>query len=286
MTVLIEPVNSGEALAAEIAGTAVPPGEWAAWWLGQSGFVLKSRVGTLVIDPYLSEHLTKKYAGTNKPHVRMTRNPIEPEQLKGIDAVLCSHKHSDHLDPGTAPALLGANPEARLALPRSLLEHAEALGLPRGRLIGLGAGETIKVGGWTVRAIPSAHEGLDTDADGWHLYLGFVVASEGLRGYHSGDSMLYEGLERWLGDDPFDVMFLPINGRDPARGVAGNMSAADAVALAGRIRPRFLIPHHYEMFTFNTVPVETFIDAARGLPSGIAARPLRCGERFRISARG
>ena len=34
------------------------------------------------------------------------------------------------------------------------------------------------------------------------------------------------------GTDPFDVLFLPINGRDPARGVPGNMTAAEAVDLA------------------------------------------------------
>lgn len=285
MTALIEPALSGEALAVEIARAEVGPGEWACWWLGQSGFVLKSRAGTLVIDPYLSEHLTRKYQGTAKPHVRMTRCPISPGHLEGIDAVLCSHKHSDHLDPGTAPALLEANPRARLALPRSLLDHAESLGLPRDRLIGLEAGDTREIGGWSIRAIPSAHEGLDTDENGWHLYLGFVIASEEIRGYHSGDSMLYEGLEGQLGPDPFDVFFLPINGRDPARGVAGNMSAADAVALAGRVRPRLLIPHHYDMFTFNTVPVGAFVEASEALPEGVAASVLRCGEQFRISSR-
>ncbi len=55
-----------------------------------------------------------------------------------------------------------------------------------------------------------------------------------------------------------------------------------AVDLAARVRPRFVVPNHYDMFTFNTVPVEDFVDEAGRLPAGVAARVLRCGERWEI----
>ncbi|MHC5539292.1 MBL fold metallo-hydrolase, partial [Singulisphaera rosea] len=224
---MIEPLRSGAELLEEIRTSEPGRGSLDIWWLGQSGYALKSPDGLLVIDPYLSEHLTAKYEGTAKPHVRMTRAPFRGAELAVVDLVLASHKHSDHLDPGTMPGLLEASSEARLALPRSLLEHAKTLGLPENRLVGLDAGETIEVRGFSVRAIPSAHEGLDTDEHGHHLYLGFVVESEGVRLYHSGDTMAYDGLVEQLGPERFDVLFLPINGRDPSRGVAGNMSAAE-----------------------------------------------------------
>jgi L-ascorbate metabolism protein UlaG (beta-lactamase superfamily) len=281
---MIEPVRHGAELRAEIDATNPPAGTLAVWWLGQSGFLMKSRRGTLVVDPYLSEHLTQKYAGTGRPHVRMTRAPLLPGDLDRIDLVLASHKHSDHLDPGTLPGLLAASPGARLVLPAALAEHACCLGLPADRFVRLRAGETFTdaASGFAVRALPSAHEALDTDAAGRHLYLGYVIEAEGLRLYHSGDSLAYDGLVDWLGRDRFDVLFLPINGRDPARGVAGNMSAAEAVALAAAVRPRFLVPHHYDMFTFNTVPVAQFEAEARNLPAGVAPRLLRCGERWEI----
>jgi L-ascorbate metabolism protein UlaG (beta-lactamase superfamily) len=149
-------------------------------------------------------------------------------------------------------------------------------------MIGLDAGKSFIWKGFSVRAVPSAHEGLDTDVQGRNLYLGFVVEVDGLRLYHSGDSLAYEGLPGWLGSDPFDVLFLPINGRDPARGVAGNMSAAEAVALAIRVRPRFVVPHHFDMFTFNTVPIAEFEAEAHRLPRGVEPRVLRCGERWEI----
>ncbi len=136
------------------------------------------------------------------------------------------------------------------------------MGLPRDRLVGLDSGQEAERAGFQVRAIPSAHEGLDTDEQGRHLFLGYIIESEGMRLYHSGDSLAYAGLAEQLGPDRFDVLFLPINGRDPARGVPGNMTADEAVDLAAQVGPRFVVPHHYDMFTFNTVPVDVFANEA------------------------
>jgi L-ascorbate metabolism protein UlaG (beta-lactamase superfamily) len=280
---MIEPVRHGTGLQAEIETACPPPGTLLVWWLGQSGFVIRSRSGTLVVDPYLSEHLTQKYAATDRPHVRMTRAPLRGGDLPGVNLVLASHRHSDHLDPGTLPDLLAAAPAAPLVLPEAIVDHARGLGLPAERLVGLVAGGTFKTSGFTVRAVPSAHEALETDSAGRHLFLGYVIEAEGRRLYHSGDSLAYEGLARWLGAGPFDALLLPINGRDPRRGVPGNMSAAEAVDLAAAVRPRFVVPHHYDMFTFNTVPVEEFEAEARRLPAGVVPRVLRCGERWEIT---
>jgi L-ascorbate metabolism protein UlaG (beta-lactamase superfamily) len=279
---MIEPVRQGPELVAEIARTAPPAGTLVAWWLGQSGFLFKSPSGMLAVDLYLSEHLTRKYAGTNRPHIRMTRSPISGHELAAVDLVLASHKHSDHFDPETLTAILAASP-AVFGFPEAIRDHAEALGLPADRLIGLDAGDCIERAGFRVRAVPSAHENLDTDAAGRHLYLGSVIESEGLRLYHSGDSLVYPGLAETLSAGPMDVLFLPINGRDPARGVPGNMSAGEAVQLAAQVRPRFVVPHHYDMFTFNTVPASVFLTEARGLPEGVRPQVLHCGELWEIT---
>ncbi len=280
---MIEPVQRGPELLAALAATPLKAGSVQVCWLGQSGFLIRCRSGTLVIDPYLSDHLTRKYAGTDRPHIRMTRAPLAGDDLTSVDLILASHQHSDHLDPGTLPALLAASPDALLGLPAPLIDHARGLGLPADRLLGLAAGDTVSRGGFDVQAIPSAHEGLDTDAAGRHLYLGFVIEAEGRRLYHGGDTLAYDGLVSWLGPGPFDVLFLPINGRDPARGVPGNMSAAEAIALAEQVRPRYLVPHHYDMFTFNTVPVSTILDEAHRLSGDVSVRILQCGEPWEIT---
>ncbi len=280
---MIEPVRHGPELVAELERSVPAPGCLNVWWLGQSGFLIKSRRGLLAIDLYLSDHMTEKYAATDRPHVRMTRAPLQGSDLRCVDLVLASHKHSDHLDPGTLPGLL-AGSSAILVIPEAIREHALGLGLPEKRLIGLDAGDRIEKAGFSIRAIPAAHETLDTDSHGRHLYLGFVIEAEGLRLYHSGDSLAYPGLPEHLGPEPFDVLFLPINGRDPARGVPGNMTAAEAVDLAGEIGPRFVVAHHYDMFTFNTVPVAEFAALAHRLKSGVVPRILSCGERWEVGS--
>jgi L-ascorbate metabolism protein UlaG (beta-lactamase superfamily) len=296
---MIEPVRQGRALVEEIEESCPEPGSLFVWWLGQSGYVIKSRQGLLAIDLYLSEHLTRKYQATDRPHVRMIRAPLRGGDLHHVDLILASHKHSDHLDPGSLPELMVASPNAVLVLPESIWEYAQSLGLPADRLVGLDAQEssgpgdaqppgtdlpetTFNRAGFRVRAIPSAHEGLDTDPARRHLYLGYIIESEGRRLYHSGDSVVYDGLAEQLGSKPFDVLFLPINGRDPARGVPGNMSAAEAVDLASTVRPRFVVPHHYDMFTFNTVPVEEFAAESRRLAEGVRPWILACGQRWEI----
>jgi L-ascorbate metabolism protein UlaG (beta-lactamase superfamily) len=279
---MIEPLRSGAELLEEISQCEPSRGSIAIWWLGQSGFLVKSNEAMILIDPYLSEHLTAKYADSPRPHIRMTRAPLRGGELSGIDALLASHKHSDHLDPASIPDLLRYSPRAPLILPASIAAHAESLGIPAARIRGMVAGEVVEARGFSIRAIPSAHEGLDTDQANRHLYLGFVIEIGGFRLYHSGDSVVYDGLADWIGAADIDVMFLPINGRDPARGVAGNMNAVEAVALANQVRPRFVVPHHYDMFTFNTVPVGDFRDAARGLAPEVSARVLQCAEGWEV----
>lgn len=284
MTELIQPALSGPELLDQIRDTTPGPGRLAIWWLGQSGFVIKSRQGTLIVDPYLSESLTTKYEHTERPHVRMTAAPIRGGDLTGVNLVLTSHRHTDHLDAATLSPLLRENTDADLALPESLYHYAERQGLPTHRFIGLDDGVRVHRAGFDIRAIPSAHESIETDAVGRQLYLGFVIEAEGLRLYHSGDTVVYPGLVEKLGPQPFDVLFLPINGRDASRGVAGNMTVAEAVDLASVVRPRFVVPHHYDMFTFNTVPVSDFEAEATRLSAGVVPKVLRCGERWEIGS--
>jgi L-ascorbate metabolism protein UlaG (beta-lactamase superfamily) len=213
----------------------------------------------------------------------MTAAPCSGGDLPDVDLVLVSHRHTDHLDPDTLLPLLQANPRAQVALPAALLEFAGSRGIPPDRLIGLAAGDVCDRAGFSVRAIPSAHESLETDPAGRHLCLGFLVESQGIRFYHPGDSIVYDGLVEALEATPCDAFFLPINGRDPRRGVPGNMNSAEAVDLAGRCRPRYLIPHHYDMFTFNTVPVAEFLTEARRLPACVSPVVLSCGQRWELA---
>ncbi len=278
---MIQPVQSGTQLLNDIRTTQVVPGQAAIWWLGQSGYAIKTASALFYLDLYLSEHLTTKYAQTDKPHVRMTAAPLRGEQITEARWVFASHKHSDHLDPGTLPALFAASPNAQLVLPSGVVEHAAALGLDRARLIPTRGDETLTVGPMTVHSIPAAHPELDYDAHTGYPFLGYIIQVDGLTLYHSGDTLVYEGLADRLKRFAIDIAFLPINGtseRLQQLQVPPNMNMDEALALARTFAPRLVIPHHYDMFTFNTADVNVF--AAKAQAAGQPYQILQCGQRF------
>src|SRR6266487_5663055 len=84
------------------------------WWLGQSGFLAQWEGRHLLLDPYLSDSLTHKYALTDKPHVRLIERVVAPERLNYINVVTSSHNHTDHLDQETIVPLLQVNPGLEL----------------------------------------------------------------------------------------------------------------------------------------------------------------------------
>ena len=81
---MIQPVQTDDALLADIHAARGEPERMHVWWLGQSGYLVKWQGQHLLIDPYLSDSLNVKYAAAAKPHERMTRIPAEPAQLVHI----------------------------------------------------------------------------------------------------------------------------------------------------------------------------------------------------------
>ena len=69
---MIIPLLKDEALLEDIRQARQETGHFHLWWLGQSGFLVCWGGRFLLFDPYLSDSLTRKYADTEKPHVRMT----------------------------------------------------------------------------------------------------------------------------------------------------------------------------------------------------------------------
>jgi L-ascorbate metabolism protein UlaG (beta-lactamase superfamily) len=242
---VIEPALADDAFLADVA--AARDG---LWWLGQSGFLLK-RDGrrSMLIDPYLSDSLTEKYAATATPHARMTRRVVAPERLDFIDVVLATHGHTDHLDPGTLPHVGGY-----VVAPSGIAELArERSG--RNPIV-LDEGATVEVAGFSITAVPARHPG--------DHCVGYVVDG-GV--YHAGDT---EPIDPPAHD--VELALLPINGR------LNNLDGVEAAQLAHAMRARLAIPMHFEMFEFNTASPEAFVRECKRL--GQRYRVLRAGERL------
>jgi L-ascorbate metabolism protein UlaG (beta-lactamase superfamily) len=270
---LLQPVLADESFLADVADARAQrrnDGRLDLWWLGQSGFLIGWRDRHLLVDPYLSDSLTRKYTGTEKPHVRMTARVVDPALLHFVDVVTASHAHTDHLDPETLRPLLGASPDAALVAPeaeRGLV--ADRAGVPLGRPIGLDPGTTVEVSGFSVTAVRAAHEEIEHDAQGHTRHLGYVFRFGPFAVYHSGDTLRFAGMasavRRAASGRAIDVALLPINGRAPERRVAGNLDGEEAAALAHELPARLAIPCHFEMFEFNTATPDAFALACRRL---------------------
>lgn len=255
------------------------PDRFDVWWLGQSGFLIQWNHCCLLFDPYLSDSLTKKYAATNKPHVRMSELVIEPILLNEIDIVTSSHNHTDHLDGETLTAIFEANPGVTFVIPEANRRFiAERLSCALEFPTGLTDGEKVQIKGFTFHGVPSAHNELERDEKGRCKFMGYVVEFGNFAVYHSGDTLWFEGLETILRRFKITVAFLPINGNNPARGVAGNLNATEAAQLGKAIGARFVVPHHYDMFVFNTADPHDF--AAMAEKNQQAYVILRLGEKW------
>ncbi|HEX9839499.1 MAG TPA: MBL fold metallo-hydrolase [Anaerolineales bacterium] len=277
---MIKPVLQDDAFLEDVDRAKSEPNKLHLWWLGQSGFLIQWQNHHLLIDPYLSDSLTKKYGGTNKPHVQMTERVIAPEQLGFVDVVTSSHNHTDHLDGDTLIPLLRTNPGLRVLVPRANVNFAaERLQVSAEKLTPIRVGdEAMKIGPFTFHAIPSAHETLEQDENGDYRCMGLIVQVGNWTIYHSGDCIPYDGLVDRIKKWKIDLALIPINGRDPARGVAGNFTSEEASQLGKEINAGLVIPCHYEMFEFNTVSPHKFAKAAEKI--GQDYHVLKCGERL------
>ncbi|HEX8712648.1 MAG TPA: MBL fold metallo-hydrolase, partial [Terracidiphilus sp.] len=156
---MIQPVLQDDEFLADVRAADANDGNFRLWWLGQSGFLVQWRGRYLLLDPYLSDSLTRKYAATDKPHIRMTARVIDPARLDFIDVVTSSHNHTDHLDGETLRPLLQINSELKIVVPEANRQFvAGRLSIDPQLPLGLRDGETITVGEFRLTAVPAAHE--------------------------------------------------------------------------------------------------------------------------------
>ncbi len=231
-----------------IAHCRVTSERLACWWLGGSGFVFKSAAGTvLYIDPYLSDSV-KSIFGVG----RAFPPPIAPQDVRA-DAVISSHWHEDHLDPGTIPDVARYNPSARFFMPPSAMSRALGWGVSRDRITPLVVGESVLIGeDITVTAVPARHE---AGVPGWEVpdAIGVILECCGLKIYHCGDTE-YDIRLRLLKSQRIDVAILCING------VSGNMDAHEAALLAWQLGARVAIPMHHFLWAENAGSTAATLD--------------------------
>jgi L-ascorbate metabolism protein UlaG (beta-lactamase superfamily) len=276
---LIPAIKKDEALITEMDSLMGDKQNFHLWWLGQSGYLLQWKGKRILIDPYLSDSLTKKYADTEKPHTRMSELVIKPELLKNISVVTSSHNHTDHLDAETLIPVLKNNPGITFIIPEANRAFvAERVKCEKDFPVGLNDKKSVTVDGFTFYGIPAKHNEIERDEKGNCKYMGYVIEFGGNKIYHSGDTIWFDEMENIVKPFLVDVAILPVNGNDPLRKVAGNLNCKEAAELGKAIAAKCVIPCHYDMFTFNTADVNDFARQAGEV--NVKYRILKGGERF------
>ena len=239
-------------------------------WLGQAGFAMKFKDKLLIIDPYLSDYLSVKYKGKIFPHIRLMEIPLLPGKIKNLDYVFSSHAHSDHMDPETLSILLNNNPDCKIIAPAAEIEEAVNRGAIRNQIIPANEGTTIELEkNIKIIGVGASHEVLKINEEGEYHFLGYVFHLGGIRIYHSGDCIPYDGLIEKVRDLQIDLALLPINGRDEYRlsnNIAGNFKIPEVLELCEKSGIKKLIVHHFVMFAYNTV-TESDLNDLRGKSS-------------------
>lgn len=200
-------------------------------FIGQAGFVLKSKSGKLLaIDLYLSDCVAR-YDGFK----RLIPFVLRPDEIV-FDYIIATHAHYDHFDPDSVSVLM-ANGKTKLFASTGCEKEVKRLGIANNNISYVKAGDSIDLGDIKISFVFCDHGASAPDA------FGIVIEIDGKLIYIAGDTCLRldKAYEIKCGRD-FDIMIAPING------TFGNMNETDAAELCRLIKPKLMIPCHIGCF--------------------------------------
>jgi L-ascorbate metabolism protein UlaG (beta-lactamase superfamily) len=199
---------------------------------------------------------------------------------RGIDAVLISHLHHDHLDVRSLE-LLGKG--TRVVVPArggALLRRRGFLNVQE-----VAPGDRLDVGDARIEVTRAVHMGLRAPFGPWGGCVGFVVEAH-RRVYFAGDTQAFAEM-RLLG--PIDVALVPIAGWGPVLG-PGHMGPDAAVEALRLINPAVAIPIHWgslapyglhrRAWSYLTRPPLDFVALSRRRTPEVQVQVLQPGEAF------
>ncbi len=214
-------------------------------WLGQSSFLIRIDGKTLLLDPVV---------GDTTFNTRKCDRAIEVTDIKGIDYLLVSHTHFDHLDKYTIR-------NSKLSGTKALLP------LRMGGLVrGFNPSLTVEEAGWfqkyhtdgpEVYFLPARHWSARSLNDRNHVLWGsYIIKGKNSTIYFAGDSAYGTHFAQIAKLFPnIDIALLPIGAYKPDYIMKQNhMSPDDAAKASNDLKAKVFIPMHYGTFDLSDEP--------------------------------
>lgn len=215
-------------------------------WIGQASFLLQLAGKNILIDPILSMRIG--WIKRNSPP------GIDWPAMPKIDIVLITHNHRDHMDIPTLKKL-GNNP--LYLVPQGLGSWFLKNGFTR--VIEMGWWQTENIFNLKIAFVPAEHwsrRGLTDINTSW--WGGFVIESNGLCLYHSGDTGWFDGFSE-IGRrfKHIHVAMLPIGAYSPRWFMKyQHVDPDEAIKVMNAVGAKHFIPMHWGTFKLSDEPLD------------------------------
>ncbi|MFT5422349.1 MAG: L-ascorbate metabolism protein UlaG (beta-lactamase superfamily) [Phycisphaerales bacterium] len=228
------------------------PHDLAASWLGHSGVVCQIGDTVVAVDPVLSDRIGLRIGKKTIGPARQAPSPVTPEALRGVDLVLITHAHFDHLDRPTLEAMADARTE--VVVPRSCGRLIPA-GFAKVTELHAGRAELRK--GVEITAIEPRHWGARVGVDRHRAVNSYVVRAAGSSVLFAGDTAMTDVFDRKGPNDStgrVDLAVFGIGAYDPWEHMHATPEQVWAMFCASGAR--FLMPVHHSTFELSDEPID------------------------------
>jgi L-ascorbate metabolism protein UlaG (beta-lactamase superfamily) len=272
---------------------APPAGAAELLFVGNATLLIRYGELTLLTDPNFLHRGQHAYLGKGLLSRRLKDPALRVEDLpRDLDAVVLSHLHGDHWDrvarrnlPRSLPIVTTPHASRRL---QGLHGFSRATGLPTWHdHVLVRGGSQVRITALPGRHGPGPVDFLLPPVMGGLLEFGDAGGAVRLRLYVSGDTLMFPGIHEIARLCPdIHLAVVHLGGTRLPGGLLVTMDALQGADLVSVLRPRRVLPVHYDDYTVMKSPLSDFLREAErpGFPSGVLHCPR--GERVTVDADG